>query len=142
MAAIKARALVVGATTLAFYHKKYTEWDSSGFLRRFLWLVYKVKDPRVLEEAIHRWQLLPIDSIIRSKVPITDIKYNLTEDDSNFVLSLMREQPDRSGGFILLKKIACVLKWKYTTSKSPDAYKLILKDIGGTLRRDGGTLEL
>jgi hypothetical protein len=141
MAAIKARALVVGATTLSFYSRKYQDWHDSGFLRRFLWLVYRIDDPRKLEQAIHRWELLPIDSIQRKPAPMSGtIKYNLEPSESNALLMMAREQPDRSTGFVLLKKIACVLKWKYMNTQTPRRYMEILKDVAPAFSKNGTTI--
>lgn len=142
MAAIKAKALVVGATTISFYSRKYQDWHDSGFLRRFLWLVYRVDDPRKLENAIHKWELLPIDSIQRKAAPTGSIKYNLSVAESTSLLTMAKEQPDRSTGFILLKKIAIVLKWKYTGTKTPERWIEILRDIAPALSSSGSTIVL
>lgn len=141
MATIKARALVIGATTLSFYTQHYSNWRDTGFLRRFLWMVYKVKEPRVLEQAIHKWALIPFDSIIR-KQPINKITNNLTEKESSYLLHITRDQPDRSTGFILLKKIAMILKWKYEGTSDKGKFMKILEDIAPTLSKHGGTIDL
>lgn len=143
MAAIKARTLVIGAMTYSLYQQKYAAWSKSGFLRRFLWCVVKLQDVEKVMEAIHKWELLPLDGINRRTPGNRNIPYNLEMAESTKVRALMREQPPASSTpYVLLKKIACVLKWKYANSKPEVNYMKILGDFSESLKKQGANIVL
>jgi hypothetical protein len=135
----KTRALVVGGMTQDLLSRKYTEWQTSGFSRRFLWIVMRLHDPYVIARAIHEWRLIEFSNVV-TKVPGNGrIHYNLTEDESRYIGHLVREQPGYSGiAYSLMKKIACVLKWKYDA----ETMMAILSDVEKALSNKGDELIL
>lgn len=138
----KAKALVLGAMTPSLYREKLVDWEKSGFARRVLFCVYTLKNPEVIEEAILREK--PID--IRSNgfnVPINlEIDFTVTRDDDAFLLKLMRKQRE-DVPLNLLKKIMCVLRWKYKERlKQKDRAAEVLYEFGQCLGGEGAEVEL
>lgn len=143
MAAIKARSLVIGAIPYAFYQANYSRWAKSGFLRRFLWVVIRLKDPEKIMDAIHKWELIPFEGITHRIPSGRTIKYAMDAEESAQLRSFITEQPPgNSTPYVLLKKIACALKWKYSTTKNPGRYREVLKGMSGALSRDGAEVVL
>jgi hypothetical protein len=134
------RALVVAATTDNFYWAHWKRWNESGFLRRFLVMYWHVANESKIFDAVHNWELLSIDDIKR-RAPEQTIPYNLTEDESAVLRGMLRDQLSTTP-YVLLKKIACVLKWKYEQSSTPGHWKHILNDVSPSFRKKGGKLTL
>lgn len=143
MAAIKARALVVGAIPYSFYQANYTRWNQSGFLRRFLWCVLRLEDSEKIMEAIHNWKLIQFNGISHRVPASKSISYSLSKEESRHIRAMIRQQPSgNSTPYALLKKIHCALKWKYSTTKHPSAYKRVLNDVAPSFRKDGAEVVL
>lgn len=143
MAAIKARALIVGAIPYSFYQANYTRWNQSGFLRRFLWCVLRLKDSEKIMEAIHNWKLIPFNGISHRIPGSKTISYSMSAQESRYLRAMIRQQPTgNSTPYVLLKKIHCAMKWKYSLTKHPSDYKEIMEDIAPCFSKGGAEVNL
>src|SRR5215831_9904025 len=113
MSVSKSRCFVVAAITEAFYAKKFSEWEESGFLRRFLWVNVALANGHLLMDAVARWQLLDLGNY-QSKTPGNKfIPMHTTEGENHELRVMLKEQPGETTPFVLMKKMLSVLKWKY-----------------------------
>jgi hypothetical protein len=136
----KARALVIGGITESCYERRFRDWKESGFARRFLWMLVHVDDPTKVLTAIREWKRLDFGQVYM-KPANRVIEMELTKDESLFCEKLLKTQPGLHGtGYILLKKIFAVLKFKY--KKAPEKALAILKDVAPALSKSGAELEL
>ena len=144
MPTILAYALVIGAMTNTCMESKYDDWQKSGFLRRFIWITYAVKNQNKIHEAIERWEKLdfgrfkdrPINSNIKAQETPPELSSKLRH--------MMQEQPGLNGtGYVLLQKIVSVLLWKYgANGKGTKAVMEILNDVAPSFSKDGGRITL
>jgi hypothetical protein len=125
----KARALVVGAITHNFYSKKIGQWRESGFKRRFLWVAITLSDPNEIMHAIRRGELLNLDGIMR-KFPIRPIPFAIEETESKKLEKMLMGQWQATP-YVLMKKIFCVLKWKY--AKEPQHAMKLMEEFSESL---------
>lgn len=134
-ARMPARALIVAALTPTIYGRMSTSWSESGFLRRFLRMQYVMADPKLIMDSVQRWEKLSFE------VPTMwngrhIIKYNLDDKDAAYLRSLLRHQSD-STPFVLLSKIACVLK-----HRNKETWKEIIKDVSEAFGKQGALMQL
>lgn len=113
--ACTARTLVIGAMTTTFYSQHIKRWNDNGFKRRILWCGMRLHNSNMIMDAIRKWETIPLDGIQR-RVPRSMIKYDLTEEDSKLVEKILQGQWEATP-YVLLKKIYCVLRWKYKEDK-------------------------
>lgn len=134
-----ARALILGATFPSCIDKKYSEWIKSGFSRRFIWVNYSIENPKEILQAIHRWQPIKFGKFSRIAIIGDSIPYNLTEMESSVVMDVMKHQNEATP-IVLMKKIFCVLKYKY----DDDTKKVrnIMEEFGESLTKDGTYMQL
>lgn len=143
MATQRARAFVCGAMTYDFYAKHFKDWVQSGFARRFLWLNVNLKDRERLHKAVHDWKLIPFGSIVRRAPANNHIEYNINESESRMLHVMCKDQVGDVTPYILLKKIFCVLKWKYDANKKMVKRPMqIMQDLKPALTKQGVELEL
>lgn len=143
MAAIKARALIIGAIPYSFYQANYTRWNQSGFLRRFLWCVLHLKDNEKIMEAIHQWKLIPFDGINRKIPSNKSIPYSISAEESRYLRKIIKQQPTgNSTPYVLLKKTYCALKWKFAKTKHPHDYKKVMEDVADCFKKEGAEVIL
>jgi hypothetical protein len=135
-ASTRARALLVAAMVEATYKNKVQDWKQSGYLRRWLvcLLYMPVMSRNKLTQSVHDWKKLEFDGIKRVS-PTTPIPYNISEEESRRLLLMVKEQASQGTPFVLLKKIYCVLKWKY--KDQPGKVADIMSDFAPTLGKDG-----
>lgn len=107
----KARTLVVGAMTHQFYTSKVRNWSESGFKRRFLWVAITPDDSDAIMKAIRQERRLPLDGILRRNPGSREIEMISTEQAKELEGLITGQW--QSSPYILLKKIASVLLWKY-----------------------------
>lgn len=143
--ATKARAVILGAVTDAFLAEKFNAWESSGFLRRFLWCRYRLDDPHLLMDAVVAKEKICIGGTI---IPIPAnrvISDHTTEKERIELRSMIRYQVAGSTAvvpFQMFCKIAAVLKWHYTRSGHPERHMEVLRDFAPSLGKEGCELEL
>jgi hypothetical protein len=134
-----AQAIVIGAMTSSCFEQRYSEWQKSGFLRRFLWLVVSVQNINEISKAIRHWEKIDFGKL-SVKPANRQIPINLTASREHQLESMMKEQPGYNGtAYILLKKIAAVLEWKYDSNGKVSE---ILEEIGPALSKKGGKIVL
>jgi hypothetical protein len=141
MATLTARALVVGAIVPGCYRKHYTDWMGSGFLRRFLWCIFRMKNPSVLMDAIDEWKKIQIEEGLSYPINLGNIiPFDVTREESTKIRQWIRFQPGQEIPFVLLKKILSVLKWHHRRD-GKNAMK-ILEEFSRCLGPTGTTLDL
>lgn len=135
-------ALVVGAMVPEFYEKQMRTWEPSGFARRFMWLMYRLRNPMLIQEAISRWESVKFGNDFRFKVPLEEIPYSLTQDEAKWIQRLLAHNHGIETPSILLQKIACVLRWENKNLDQKDDTVAVLKELAPLLSKHGGTLEI
>ena len=140
MGGIKARVLIIGGMTPTFYASKYDHWQKSGFARRFLWSKFSISNPELILEAIHEWRRIEMDAIPRRYPGMQGIPFNVSPVESRYLMKLIRDQPGDASPYVLLKKIFCVLKWKYPKDEKKPMETM--KDFAESLKRDGTELTI
>jgi hypothetical protein len=136
----KARALVIGGITESCYDRRFREWKESGFARRFLWMMIHVDDPGKVINAIREWKRLDFGATYM-KPANGQITMELTKEESMQLEKIIKTQPGREGtGYVLIKKIIAVLKWKY--KRHPERVQEILLDIAPAFSKHGAELIL
>jgi len=143
MPVIPAYALVVGGLTNTCMQDHYDTWSKSGFLRRFLWVIYTVQNQQKIAQAIRRWQKIDFGRIT-SRPANRQIQVEFSPERSNQLEKMMLEQPGFNGtAYILLKKITAVLEWRNSTDKKgTQRVTEILNDIAPSLTKNGGRIIL
>lgn len=110
----EARCLIVGAMTPAFYKRRFAQWKSDGFLRRFLWCHYHISNPGILPNAIHTWKPLKIGTGELPGLSQQPIEFDVTELESEVLHSFLQfHEGEAITPFVLLKKMLSVLKWRH-----------------------------
>lgn len=131
-----ARAFVVAGLTPSMFGKYQGAWRESGFLRRFLKFQYVLDKEGVILDAVHAWikikVKMPLDVFNRKEF----IKYNLSVEESKFIMKIMEDAPE-STPTVLLKKITCVLK-----HYQPKEWRKIITDVAPSFGKDGAFLIL
>jgi len=141
MASLPCRAHVQGAMTTSLHRKHYERWVENGFARRFLWIVFRLKDPQKISEAVHNWKRIDMGEIVSKRPANGKIPYTLTDQESQRIQHVLKEQPGGNAtAYVLLKKIMCVWKWKF--GKESTRPNELLKDLTPGLSRNGAYLEL
>lgn len=139
MMQLHATAFVVGAMTYSFYSNRFSQWNQSGFARRFLWANIRLKNPQLITDAIHQWTLVSFGSLARKTPASRHIPYTVTREESSRILTMLREQPGDATPFITMKKMLCALKWKH----GKPAYAMrLLSDFAECLRKNGAAIEV
>lgn len=115
VARLTARCHFVGGLTQDFAEHNFTRWLASGFMRRFLYVLYRLEDPHLLGDAVTDWKLLDIDwtpilppSGVNRSIPST-----LSKAERDKLRGLLKIQHSEAVPFQLLCKITEVLKWHY-----------------------------
>lgn len=129
-----ARAMVLAGMTPSMFGRQYTGWNENGFLRRFICVQYVLDDEKAILNAVDNWKRINFQ--VPPEQPRFQLPYNLTEEESKFVMKLMDEQL-HSTPTVLLKKIAVVLKHRH-----PKIWRVILEDMRPALGKNGARLTL
>lgn len=137
----KARAIFLTATTPYIYEKRLMDWRQTGFSRRIIFSVYSLADPNVIVDAVERWQRIEMDNGLLWTFPWEPIPYTVTRPEARKMRLWLHRQQD-STPFVLLQKIACVLRYRFKKVKKPDRTMEILSDFSESLSGEGARLEL
>jgi hypothetical protein len=135
-------ALVVGAMVPQFYEQKMRYWEPDGFARRFIWSMYRLRNPCLVQEAIAKWQSVVFSPDFRFRVPLGEIPYSLTPEEAEWIQKLLANNHGIETPSILLQKIACVLRWENKILKRRDDTIEVLKDFGPSLSKKGTVLDI
>lgn len=141
----EARCLVIGGMTTDLYTRKFTKWKDSGFLRRFIWCHFVMANPLTVLDAIDRWELLNVygkDPVVFALPGDSKIPYQITPQESGAIREMLKHHETQPSAFVLLKKIYCVLQWRYPEeTHGPKAWE-VLQDFSECLSPRGADLEL
>src|SRR5215831_4730341 len=136
-----ARALLIAGITPNLLERHWHSWKE-GFQRRTLFCHFRLANPEEITKAIRRWSKVDLGRIM-DKPATGEISMDLDERDSRMLEYMMRDQPGREGtGYVLLKKICAVLKWRYKRTKEPDKWREIIKEFGESLAKNGAEVML
>ncbi len=128
---------IICGMTSAFFDSKVQDWIDNGFLRRFIFARYQVDGIEVLEDAAAEWRKAELDGSFMPRQPVgRTIQYNLDKDEVTQIRHMCRHQASRITPFIMMQKIACVLKWKFDKKTAMN----MLKDFAPCLGKMGGIL--
>jgi len=134
-----ARALLIAGITPKLLEHHWREWEE-GFQRRTLWCHFRLENPEEVVRAIREWKRIDLGSF-HLKPATGEIPMELSEEESRFIEPMMIEQPGRHGtGYVLLKKICAVLKWRYKRTKEPEHWREVIKEFSQCLKKTGGTV--
>src|ERR1017187_6088762 len=136
----KARCMVIAGMVPSIVKNKISVWIENGFARRFIWASFQLADPRIIIEAIHKWERHEFDNMAMAKLPLKklDLTRYVDERESRLLEYLIRAQYGQEIPLILMKKIYCVLKYKF--KDDPKLPKEIIEDFGTCLGRQKGKL--
>lgn len=137
---VPAYAMILGCMTEGFYHKNFTNWEQSGFCRRFIWLIYWAKNTYKATDALLAKQMYPLDGISRRYPGRREIAFSITESDKGLIRSMLKEQIGETIPALLLAKMLSCLKWKY--KQEPKRPYEILESVAPCLTKSGGVLVL
>lgn len=143
MPVIPAHALVVGAMTNTCLEEHYDQWSKSGFLRRFLWITFTLKNRNKIAEAIRRWEKIDLGRV-SSRPASSQIEMRINGDRSPQLERMLNEQAGFNGtAYVLLKKIAAVLEWRYANQKGGKKKVTdMLDELAPAFSKDGTRLVL
>jgi hypothetical protein len=140
--ALPCGALVIGAMVPEFYELHMKEWSPSGFARRFMWCMYRLRNPTMVQEAIAKWQSVSFSQDFRFRVPLSPIQYCLNEKEARWIQTLLAHNHGIETPSILLQKIACVLRYENKVLGLQDDTVQVLKDFAPLLSQHGGVIEI
>lgn len=132
LAQSEARCLVVGGLVDDCYRRKFDRWDENGFVRRFMWCSFQLKDPQMLIEAIHKWERIEFEDRV-PLLPNHKIKMTVTPEESKYMMRILESQNCPATPYALLKKIFAVLKWKFNREDDKKRPMEIIRDFSECL---------
>lgn len=135
-----AHCTITGGMTSAFHDQKISEWEQSGFARRFLWARYSLNGVRIIEEAQLDYRMARLSNGFVPKVPGgKGIPCELDKRDREFIDHCTRQIMYRSGGaLVIAQKLYAALIWKHGRKTARE----IMDDFRPCIERNGGTLNL
>lgn len=136
MIGVTARVMLVGGITPVAYARRWQAWLDSGFARRFLWCHYRLADEELIVDAIRKWKKLSFGRVSSAIPASKDIPYIVKKDDARILERMLENQPSKESPYTLLKKVFCVLVWRYNRKKA----FAILNDFSESLGRNGANL--
>lgn len=135
----KARCLIIGGIPPVVHRERFARWRDNGFYRRFIWSFFHFKDPRVIIEAIHTWKKIEMQFDI-PVVPSKKLEIDISTTESERIYRMLKYQGGEAIPFVLLKKMFCVLKWRYRNE--PKRAMQTLDDFATSLGKNPGELTL
>jgi hypothetical protein len=136
MIGVTARVLLVAGITPVIYTRRWQAWLDSGFARRFIWSHYKMADEDAIVRAIRDWRKISFGKVSAAIPASKCIDYVVQKKDARTLEGFLDHQPSKETPYTLLKKIFCVLVWRYGRKKA----FAILHDFSESLTRGGATL--
>lgn len=138
---VEARAMVCGGIVQSCYQQHFSKWDENGFVRRFVWSSFQLADPSVLTRAVHNWERIEFQNRL-PVVPQGLIRMTCSDQESDEIRVLMAQQNCEATPYALMKKILCVLKWKFSAKSEKKIPMTIIRDFGTSLGQRMAKLEL
>lgn len=142
----EARSLVIGGMTFSTYQARFKEWKEGGFLARFLWAMFRLRNSKALGDAVERQVKIGLGGGAWS-FPDRQLRFNregLNANERRIVREFIQAQPSGSEAipYSLLLKIGCVLKWHYGERKEPDLHMDVMREFSNMLQNHVATLEV
>lgn len=140
-----ARACIVAALTPALQSVQFRRWEDTGFARRFLWALIRLKDPRVLDRAVEQWKTIPLRRGGRLIPDMDSGIPNLTTPAMRASLKhFLKYQPGgvHATQFAMLVKMLAVLTWHYKKRKIRRNALDTITQFAPCLSRGGAEIEL
>lgn len=142
---LTARAMVVGALTPATVDLHFTEWEESGFNRRFLWALMRLSDPIALEKAAVNWKRIDFRMAHVPLAPLgATIPNHTTARERQRLASIAKYQPggDHAIQIQMLIRMLAVLRWWYAESGQPRNAMETMEAFAPALGKNGVTIVL
>jgi len=136
-----ARALVLAATTIKNYSQHLPEWEESGFNRRFIFSVFRMRDPEVVLDRVLRGKPIKLRYHGLWPWPGLRIPMRCTEKDRRTIRSLLGRQADAIPA-LLLKRILSVLRWRAAELGRRDNSLELVEEFGESMHGEGAVLEV
>jgi hypothetical protein len=137
-----ARCFMVLCMTPNLYSAKVSQWNKTGFSRRFIALNYVFRDRRVLEAAIkqgHKYQLSLEHAIPK---PTNRLLYTVTTSEADYIGEALKDQRGLVGLQLLLRAYNA-MKWYYDECRrEKDRGMQVLMNIVPLMTENGGFLEV
>lgn len=140
---LRARCTILSAMTPSFQTRHFKDWEDSGFNRRFLWSLVRLKDADLLERAVENWELVNVRIAHIPPAPLDSIPNRTTVEERQELRRLIKYQPGGSHAIqiALLTKVLAVLKWWYQLRKRPEREALAtVRSFALTLGKEGAEL--
>lgn len=138
---LRARCTVLAAMTPTLQNDHFKRWENTGFSRRFLWSLIRLRDPMMLTQAVEEWRLIDFGFKRAPAIPAEGTIPNLVNSRQRKQLAhLLKRQP--GGGahatqLSLLARMLAVLVWHYkrtgTKRRAMDTVQAFASTLG-----DGG----
>lgn len=142
---LKARALIIGALVPSTVEKHFSRWEESGFNRRFLWSLIRLKDASALERAAIAWQRIPFRVEHVPLPPVGESIPNLTTvKERQRLAALVKYQPggDHAIHIQLMTRILAVLRWWYRENRIRRDPVATMERFGASLGKTGASIDL
>jgi hypothetical protein len=140
----RSRCTIFGAMTQKLHEKFSNAWEESGFLRRFLWASYTLKDPEILMNALEQWKRAEIGAIKIPALPANGvIPDTLTIADRKEIRSWLKHQPTpHEIQFALLCRATSALAWHYKTHRIPKRAMQTMRDFAEMLQKEAALVNV
>jgi hypothetical protein len=129
--------------TPKFQTMHFKDWEDSGFNRRFLWSLVRLKDADLLEKAVENWELVDFRIAHIPPAPVDSIPNRTTKEERQELRRLIKHQPGGSHAIqiALMSKILAALKWWYQLRKRPksEAFATV-RSFAQSLGKEGAEL--
>lgn len=140
----KSRAMVYGAMTPKFYERMASSWEDSGFLRRFIWAAYTLRDPDVLMDALEKWRRAEFGGIKIPRVPASGkIPDTLKTEERREIRSWLKYQPTpHEIQFSLLCRATSALRWHYAANRVKKNALDTMREFAATLHKEAAVVRV
>jgi hypothetical protein len=140
----RSRCTIFGAMTQQLHEKHSANWETSGFLRRFLWVSYTLKDPDVLMNALEQWKRAEIGAITIPTLPANNtIPDSMTVTERREIRTWLKHQPDpHEIQFSLLCRATSALAWHYKAHRIPRSPLKTMRAFAETLQKEAALVHL
>jgi hypothetical protein len=140
----RSRCTIFGAMTQKLQEKFSNAWEESGFLRRFIWASYTLKDPEVLMDALEQWKRAEIGTINIPTLPASgEIPDMLTQEERHEIRAWLKHQPSpHEIQFALLCRATSALAWHYKAHRIPKRAMETMREFAETLQKEAALVRL
>lgn len=140
----RAQCMVVGALTPSLVALKGDRWRDTGFARRFLWPMIRLKDGSALEKAAMNCRRIEFGVPYLPQNPEELTIPNLSHPvERQRIRNLVKNQPggDHALHIQLMVRILSVLRWWYAQINSNKDAMATLERFAVSLGKEGGVVE-